>query len=57
APNMNQAYIDCSLHYYQSLLRTGLPMENVQLRIMVNEIHHEKYWADHFAEFLQFCLN
>lgn len=57
APNMNQAYIDCSLHYYQSLLRTGLPMENVQLRIMANEIHHEKYWADHFAEFLQFCLN
>lgn len=50
APNMNQAYIDCTLHYYQSLLRTGHPMENIDLHIMANEIHHEKYWADHFIE-------
>ena len=53
---MNQAYIDCSLHYYQSLLRTGLAMDHIQLRVMANEIHHEKYWADHFLEFLQFTL-
>ena len=56
APDMNQAYIDCSLHYYQSLLRTGHPMEQIDLHIMANEIHHEKHWADHFVEFLQFCL-
>ncbi|MGT2925129.1 alpha/beta hydrolase [Streptococcus caviae] len=56
APNMNQAYIDCTLHYYQSLLRTGHPMENIDLHIMANEIHHEKYWADHFIEFLKFTL-
>ncbi|WP_273449631.1 alpha/beta hydrolase [Streptococcus ferus] len=55
-PDMNQAYIDCSLHYYQSLLRTGHPMEQIDLHIMANEIHHEKHWADHFVEFLQFCL-
>lgn len=57
APNMNQAYIDCTLHYYQSLLKTGLPMNSIKLLIMANEIHHEKYWADHFVEFLQFVLD
>ncbi|MFC3928706.1 alpha/beta hydrolase [Streptococcus caprae] len=56
APDMNQAYIDCSLHYYQSLLKTGHAMDKIQLLIKANEIHHEKYWADHFLEFLQFCL-
>ena len=53
---MNQAYIDCTLHYYQSLLRTGHPMEHIDLHIMANEIHHEKYWANHFIEFLKFTL-
>ncbi len=57
APNMNQAYIDCTLHYYQSLLKTGLPMNSIKLLIMANEIHHEKYWANHFVEFLQFVLD
>ncbi|WP_307976968.1 alpha/beta hydrolase-fold protein [uncultured Streptococcus sp.] len=56
APNMNQAYIDCTLHYYQSLLKTGTAMENIKLLIKANEIHHEKYWADHFLEFLHFTL-
>lgn len=54
--NMNQAYIDCTLRYYQSLLRTGHPLDNIRLKIMANEIHHEKYWADHFSEFLAFSL-
>ncbi len=54
--NMNQAYIDCTLHYYQALLRTGHPLDNIRLRMMANEIHHEKHWADHFVEFLHFAL-
>lgn len=54
--NMNQAYIDCTLHYYQALLRTGHPLDNIRLRIMANEIHHEMHWADHFVEFLHFTL-
>lgn len=54
--NMNQAYIDCTLHYYQALLRTGHPLDNVRLKIMANEIHHEMHWADHFVEFLRFSL-
>lgn len=54
--NMNQTYIDCSLRYYQGLLRTGHPLDHIRLRIMANEIHHEMYWANHFVEFLQFSL-
>lgn len=54
--DMNQAYIDCSLNYYQSLIRSGLPMDNIWLRILANEHHHEKYWADHFLEFLIFSF-
>lgn len=54
--NMNQAYIDCTLHYYQALLRTGHPLDHIRLRLMANEIHHEKHWADHFVEFLHFSL-
>lgn len=54
--NMNQAYIDCSLRYYQSLIRTGSPLENISLNIIANAIHHEKHWADSFLAFLQFTL-
>lgn len=54
--NMNQAYIDCTLNYYQSLLRTGHPLDNIRLRMMANAIHHEMHWADHFVEFLHFTL-
>lgn len=54
--NMNQAYIDCTLHYYQALLRTGHPLDKIRLKIMANEIHHERHWADHFVEFLSFSL-
>lgn len=54
--NMNQAYIDCTLNYYQALLRTGHPLDSIRLKIMANEIHHEMHWADHFVEFLQFSL-
>ncbi|AHG87151.1 putative alpha/beta superfamily hydrolase [Bibersteinia trehalosi] len=54
--NMNQAYIDCTLHYYQALIRTGHPLDNIRLKIMANEIHHESHWAYHFVEFLRFSL-
>lgn len=54
---MNQEYIDVTLRYYQTLLKTGLPMEQIWLRILADETHHEKYWADHFAEFLQFVFD
>lgn len=55
--NMNQAYIDCSLNYYNTLIETGKSTENMWLRILANETHHEKYWADHFLEFLKFSFD
>ncbi len=52
--NVNQAYIDSSLWYYQTLLRNGHSMDKIWLRILADEHHFEKYWADHFGEYLQF---
>ncbi|VEI47644.1 putative esterase [Actinobacillus equuli] len=54
--NMNQAYINSSLYYYQALLRTFHPIDNIRLKIMANETHHEVHWANHFVEFLSFSL-
>ncbi|MCW6662160.1 alpha/beta hydrolase-fold protein [Aerococcaceae bacterium NML201209] len=53
---MNQAYIDCSLAYYQALLQQGHALDDIWLRILANETHHEKYWAAHFVEFLRFAF-
>ncbi len=54
--NSNQAYIDSSLWYYQTLLRGGHEMDHLWLRILADEQHFEKYWADHFGEFLAFSF-
>ncbi len=54
--NMNQAYIDSTLNYYQALLRTGTPLDQIRLRMMANKNHHEMHWAYHFIEFLEFSL-
>lgn len=51
---MDQEYIDVSLRYYDLLLQTGLPNKQAWLRIMANERHTEKAWADHFVEFLRY---
>lgn len=55
--NMNQAYIDVSINYYQTLIKNGLPLDNIWFRILAGEEHHEKYWAEHFLEFLEFSFN
>lgn len=54
--NVNQAYIDSSLWYYQTLLRNGHWMDRIWLRILAEEHHFEKYWADHFGEYLGFSF-
>lgn len=54
--NINQAYIDSSLWYYQTLLRNGHSMDNLWLRVLADEHHFEKYWADHFGEYLLFSF-
>ena len=52
--NINQAYIDSSLWYYQTMLSQGHSMDQIWLRILADEHHFEKYWADHFGEYLEF---
>ncbi len=51
---INQAYINSTLAYYQSLLRTGSAVDQIDLRIVAEGTHHEKHWADHFLAFLKF---
>lgn len=53
---MNQKYIDCNLRYYNDLLKMNHPIDNIWLRIMADEEHHEFYWARHFPEFLKFAF-
>lgn len=53
----SQQYIDCSLRYYQTLLKQGHAIDRIWLRVLVEERHHEKYWAKHFIEFLQFIFD
>lgn len=51
---INQAYLDSTMAYYQSLLRSGLPVDQIDIRIVAEATHHEKHWADHFLDFLRF---
>ena len=55
--NDSQHYIDNSLNYYQLLLKQGHPINNIKLMIQSHETHHEKYWARHFRDFLDFYEN
>lgn len=54
---MNQAYIDSTIRYYQSLLKSGHSIDNIWLRILADETHHELYWAKHFLEYLEFAFS
>ena len=55
--DMNQAYIDCALAYYQRTLEAGHPLDKIWLRILANETHTEYYWAKHFKDFLEFTFS
>lgn len=52
--NVNQEYIDSTLAYYNKLVKKGLSVDQIWLRILDGETHSEKYWAKHFREFLNF---
>ncbi|NLA78904.1 MAG: alpha/beta hydrolase [Erysipelothrix sp.] len=55
--NINQAYINSSLWYYEALIRSGHHPDNIWLRVLFGETHSEKFWADHFGEYLQYSLD
>lgn len=52
--NMAQAYIDASLHYQALLIAGGIPVENIDFNIYVDEEHNEFYWAKHLPDCLRF---
>lgn len=54
---MNQAYIDASLRYYNTILRAGHSLDSIWFRVLADERHHELYWARHFGEFLNFAFD
>lgn len=53
---MDQTYIDSTLNYHEALIRTGHSVDNIWLRILVEETHHEYWWAAHFSEFLRYSF-
>jgi predicted alpha/beta superfamily hydrolase len=54
--DINQAYIDSALLYYRSLIESGHPVDNIEFRLLNGEHHSEKYWANHFGEFLEYIF-
>lgn len=52
--NMKQAYIDCSIKYYQQLLKGNIPIDHIRLNIFADEEHNEEAWARHLPECLRF---
>ncbi|MBK0348783.1 alpha/beta hydrolase [Aerococcaceae bacterium zg-ZJ1578] len=46
AGNIKQAYIDTSVLYYQQLIKAGIPLEHLQLRIVADAFHTEEAWAN-----------
>ncbi|GJH42996.1 alpha/beta hydrolase [Pasteurella canis] len=52
--NIKQLYIDASLSYYQTLLKKGMPIDQIKLEIIANGIHSETQWAQHLPDCLSF---
>ena len=54
--NISQAYIDSSVKYYKLLLKAGIPIENIKLKIISGDTHSEGDWAKYLLECLEFVL-
>lgn len=52
--NTKQAYIDSTLSYTKRLVQQGLPIENVDLNIFVDDEHTEEAWARHLIKCFRF---
>lgn len=53
-PHLSQQYIDASLKYYQQLISSQHPMDQIQIGIHVGHKHHELFWAKQIIETLEF---
>lgn len=54
--NISQAYIDSSVNYYDLLIKAGIPIENIKLKIISGDTHSERDWAKYLLECLEFVL-
>ncbi len=52
--NMKQAYIDGSIEYAMDLIKKGIPVEQVDLRIIADDRHTEEAWARNLVNCLRF---
>lgn len=53
---ISQAYIDSAIAYQNLLLKAGLPLENIKLKIIKADNHSEKDWAKYLVDCLDFLL-
>lgn len=53
---ISQAYIDSSVNYYDLLIKAGIPIDNIKLRIISGDTHSEEDWAKYLLECLEFVL-
>lgn len=53
---ISQAYIDSSVIYYDLLIKAGIPIDNIKLRIISGDTHSEEDWAKYLLECLEYVL-
>lgn len=53
---ISQAYIDSSVNYYDLLIKAGIPIDNIKLRIISGDTHSEEDWAKYLLECLEYVL-
>lgn len=52
--NMAQLYLDHTLSYYNQLILQGVPVNNLQLKIVAQGKHSEHVWAKYLPECIKF---
>ncbi len=53
-PTLGQNYVDDTLEYYKFLVKKGVPTENIELKINLNNAHNETAWSCYVEPFLLF---
>lgn len=53
---MPQLFIDVTLEYVETLLKKGIPCENLRLKITAGGIHNEAVWREYMGEFFRFFI-
>ncbi len=54
--DMEQVYLDCTLHLQEKLLKRGVPANAMRMIISAGDIHHESSWRKHFPQFVRYAF-